>query len=251
MRRFDCSLRPYVIGLAAAAGLMCSPPSHAVVISQIYGGGGNSHAAFSNDFIELFNNSASSLDLGGWSVQYTSASGSSWQTTVLAGLIAPYGYFLIAEDAGSSGDGSPLPAADLSGSINLSAGSGKVALVDGADALSGGCPGSALLDLVGYGTANCYEGGAAAGTLSSTLAALRLSGGLTDTDDNISDFRVGAPSPRNSASPANAPLRSDPDPDPPALPEPPTGLLALPGLLALLLQQRSSARRATTRRLGA
>jgi hypothetical protein len=52
---------------------------------------------------------------------------------------------------------------------------------------------------VGYGTANCFEGAAAAPTLSNTKAALRLLGGLTDSGNNSSDFEIGAPNPRNSA----------------------------------------------------
>jgi len=43
------------------------------VISQIYGGGGNSGAAFQNDFVELFNPGTVSFDLTGWSIQYASA----------------------------------------------------------------------------------------------------------------------------------------------------------------------------------
>lgn len=237
MRRFAFSLRSSWIGPCAAAAFFCSLQAHAVVISQVYGGGGNSGATYANDFVELFNDSATAVDLNGWSLQYTSAAGSSWQTTVLAGLIAPYGYYLVAEDAGASGDGSPLPTADLTGSINLSASNGKVALVGGSDAPSGTCPGDPLLDLVGYGTANCFEGSAAAGALSSTLAALRMDGGLIDTGENVDDFAIATPTPRNSAAPAHLP-RLDPGVDGEVLPEPPTALLALAGLVALLAQRR-------------
>jgi hypothetical protein len=43
--------------------------STSVVISQVYGGGGNSGATLKNDFIELFNLGTSAVDLTGWSVQ--------------------------------------------------------------------------------------------------------------------------------------------------------------------------------------
>jgi predicted extracellular nuclease len=211
----------------------------ALVISQVYGGGGNSGASYTNDFIELFNDSAAAFDLDGLSVQYASAAGASWQATVLSGLLAPYGYYLIAEDTGSAGDGALLPTPDVTGDINLSAANGKVALSDGTDPFTTDCPGASVLDLVGYGTANCFEGTAATGGLSSTVAALRLAGGLTDSNDNVSDFALLTPSPRNSASPQNLPADNDlEDTDAEPLPEPPAGLLALTALIVLLWQRR-------------
>ena len=50
--------------------------STTVVISQVYGAGGNAGATYQNDYVELFNKSASSVSLTGWSVQYASTSGS-------------------------------------------------------------------------------------------------------------------------------------------------------------------------------
>jgi hypothetical protein len=52
-----------------------------VVISQAYGGGGNAGATFLNDFVELHNRSSIPVDISGWSVQYTSATGTTWQVT--------------------------------------------------------------------------------------------------------------------------------------------------------------------------
>ena len=43
-----------------------------VVVSQLYGGGGNSGATYANDFVELFNRGATAVDLGTWSIQYAS-----------------------------------------------------------------------------------------------------------------------------------------------------------------------------------
>ena len=53
--------------------------SSGVVISQVYGGGGNASAPYQNDFIELFNRGASAVSLNGWSVQYASATGTTWR----------------------------------------------------------------------------------------------------------------------------------------------------------------------------
>src|SRR5690348_13584327 len=145
-----------------------------VVISQVYGGGGNSGATYTNDFIELYNKGPGDVDLKGWSVQYASASGSSWQVTALSGTIAAGGYYLVQEAAGSGGT-TALPTPDATGTIAMASGAGKVALVNGTAMISGtGCPlpQSTIIDYVGYGTsssgANCFEGGAAAPTLSNT-----------------------------------------------------------------------------------
>ena len=175
-----------------------------IVISQVYGGGGNSGATFTNDFIELFNRGTAPVNVTGWSVQYTSAAGTSWQVTPLTGTIAPGRYYLVQQAAGGGG-ATPLPTPDASGSIAMSATAGKVALVNNTVALSGsGCPFSAnVLDFIGYGGANCFEGAAAAPTLSNTTAALRARRGCRDTNSNTVDFSSGAPNPRNSASPLN------------------------------------------------
>jgi len=60
-----------------------------VVISQIYGGGGNQGAAYRNDFVELFNRSGAPVNLTGWTIQYASATGSSWVKIELSGTIQP------------------------------------------------------------------------------------------------------------------------------------------------------------------
>ena len=58
-----------------------------VVISQVYGGGGNGSAPFQRDFIELYNRGASTVNLSTWSVQYASTVGTNWSKTNLAGFI--------------------------------------------------------------------------------------------------------------------------------------------------------------------
>ena len=172
-----------------------------IVISQIYGGGGNSGATYTHDFIELFNLGSSSVDITGWSVQYTSASGTTWQTTPLSGTIDPGQYYLVEEAQGAGGT-TPLPTPDASGGLALSATSGKIALVNNSTPLTG-CPSADIVDLIGYGsTANCAEGSTAP-TLSNTTAALRGSDGCNETDNNAADFASGAPNPRNSSSPSN------------------------------------------------
>ena len=173
-----------------------------IVISQVYGGGGNSGAPYANDFIELYNRGTSTVSVSGWTVQYASASGSTWSKTALSGSIAPGRYYLVQEAAGA-GSAASLPTPDATGAIAMSATSAKVALVTSTTALTcaTGCESQAgVRDFVGYGgSAGSYES-APTGTLSNTTAAVRTGGGATDTDNNSADFTVTAPIPRNSSS---------------------------------------------------
>ena len=85
-----------------------------VVISEVYGGGGNTGAIFINDFIELYNPTSSSVSLSGWSVQYASATGNFTQVTNLSGSIPAKSFYLVQEAAGTGGTTSlPTPAGKL------------------------------------------------------------------------------------------------------------------------------------------
>ena len=180
-----------------------------LVISQLYGGGGNSGAPYTNDFIEIFNRGNTAVSLNGLSVQYsaaTSTSGSFSVTALPNVSLQPGQYFLIQEASGGA-VGSPLPAPDVAtGTIAMAATAGKVALVSGTTALSAvGCPsGATILDFVGYGTtANCREGATTADNAaapSNTTADLRKLSGCQDTNNNNTDFTAGAPTPRNTAT---------------------------------------------------
>jgi uncharacterized protein len=190
------------------AGMLGPPPaaravSPNIVISQVYGGGGNSGATLKNDFIALFNSSSAPTSLTGWSVQYASTTGTSWQKTNLTAVsLAPGQYYLIQEAQGTGGT-TNLPPPDATGTIPMSATGGKVALVNNTIALSGACPfGASIVDFVGYDGANCSEGSPAP-ILSNTTAALRGDSSCIDTDNNSIDFSAGAPSPRNTSSPLN------------------------------------------------
>lgn len=180
-----------------------------VVVSQIYGGGGNAGAPFRNDYVELFNRGSAAVDVSGWTVQYATAAGTSWQTTALSGSIAPGRYYLV-QLASTADIGAALPPADATGASNLSAASGKIALVRGATALAcgaaaGSCAADPLLeDLVGYGDASDFEGAGSAAGLSSTSAALRANDGCTDTGNNATDFAASPPAPKNGASAARS-----------------------------------------------
>ncbi|RMD75680.1 MAG: lamin tail domain-containing protein, partial [Chloroflexi bacterium] len=132
-----------------------------LVISQVYGGGGNSGAPYTNDFVEIFNRGTTTVSLSGLSIQYASATGTgnfgSNPVVLLSGSLAPGQYYLVQLAGGASG--APLPTPDATGTINASASSGKFALVNSTSGLAcnGGstpCTPSQLaliIDLVGYG----------------------------------------------------------------------------------------------------
>ena len=184
----------FVVGVAA-----CAAAHAGIVISQVYGGGGNAGAAYMTDYVELFNAGPAAQDLMGWSVQYTSASGAMWQVTPLSGTMQPGQYLLVSEGTGGM-NGSALPTPDVSGTINLSNSSGKVVLEASLVAETDPCP-VAAIDFVGYGTANCYEGtGPAPGPPSGNADALWRSDPCVDTNDNSVDLVADPAGPRNSAT---------------------------------------------------
>lgn len=207
--------------LAAAALTLCAgaAANAQIVISQIYGGGGNSGSVFTNDFIELFNPSPTTafvVPAGGWSVQYLNVTATttwSGKTDIPAGTtIQPGRYFLIQQAQGAGGT-TPLPTPDLVGTIPMGGTGGKVAIVSNQTfldetAFSAAPPGGSgpnIIDMVGYGGANRYEGSGPAPAPSNTTAIVRGNNGCTDTNNNSSDFLVttggaGAIVPRNSAS---------------------------------------------------
>jgi hypothetical protein len=198
--------------LALLAGaLLLVAPAHAaspdLVVAQIYTGGGNSGATYQNDYVELFNRGGSNVDLTGWTLQYASAGSTSWSTTALAGSIPAGGHYLV-QLASAGSVGSLLPTADATGTTNLAASGGKVAIVHDTSALAcgasaGSCSAvAALHDLVGYGSATDYEGSSPAPAPTAAEAAIRTGSGCTDTDSSGTDFATGTPSPRNSSSAA-------------------------------------------------
>jgi len=200
-----------VVAVIACGVLVTAPFARGatsnVVISQVYGGGGNAGATYTNDFVELFNRSSSAVDLSSWTIQYASSSSTSWQTTPLQGSIAPGHHYLV-QLGSTAAIGAALPAPDATDTTNLAASGGKVALVRDTTALScgataGSCASAPLLeDFIGYGSATDFEGASAAPALSSTTAAVRADGACTDTNVNGADFDTATPSPRNSASAA-------------------------------------------------
>lgn len=197
-----------------------------VVISEVYGGGGNSGATYKNDFIELYNPTDEDISLEGWSVQYAAKSGSfSTSTsylTPLKGVIKAHGYYLIQEKPGSGGT-VDLPNPDVTGSIAMGGSDGKVVLMKTTAAAAGSTDPN-VVDFVGYGAANDKEGSGTTQPPSAAKSVERLAndssdptgegagnGNGWDTNDNASDFVLAEPNPQNSSS-SQEPALVTPDP---------------------------------------
>jgi hypothetical protein len=205
MKRIHLLVLLAVLALPLGAASARGSGSGSIVVGALYAAGGNSGAVYANDYVELFNRGAGPVAIDGWTLQYASAAGTSWQSTALSGSIPAGGRYLVQLASGGA-NGSALPAADATGTSNLAATGGKVAVVDDATALScGGSAGSCstasnVEDLVGYGSAADYEGTGAAPAGSATNALARAGGGCTDTDDNAADFATATPDPQNSSA---------------------------------------------------
>jgi uncharacterized protein len=215
MKRIYLLVLLSALALPLAAASARGSGSGSLVVGEVYAAGGNSGAAFANDYVELFNRGAAAVAVDGWTLQYASASSTSWQSTALSGSIPAGGRYLVQLASGGA-IGAALPAPDATGTSNLAVTGGKVALVDVATALScgssqGSCSAvSGVEDLVGYGSAADFEGSGAAPAGSATNALARADGGCGDTDDNAADFATATPDPQNSSAAASTCSASPP-----------------------------------------
>lgn len=172
-------------------------PAAAVVINEVYGGGGNNGASYTHDFIELRNTSDDVVSVDGWSVQYASSAGTNWSgVAALSGEIAAGELYLVRLATGGA-NGAPLPTPDATGGFNMSGSNGNVALASQAGALScttTGCASdAAVVDLVGFGSGAAFAGSQAPSGSNSTSISRDADG--TNTADNGDDFTAGAPTP--------------------------------------------------------
>lgn len=116
------------VGMSPLAANAAVASDAQIVIGEVYGGGGNSGATLTTDFVELVNRGTTPVDLSSWSLQYASATGTSWNVDTLAGTINPGATFLVGQARGAGGT-TELPTPDDSGSLALSGTAGKIALV--------------------------------------------------------------------------------------------------------------------------
>jgi uncharacterized protein len=155
-----------------------------VVISEVFGAGGNNGAIWTNDFVELYNRSDAAVDVSGWVVQYYSGAGGAGGKATLTGFVAPRHTYLV-QMAKRGGGTTALPTPEATGTAAMSGTGGRVDLLAG----------TTVVDRIGYGGSALAEGTPAL-TLSSTTSATR-NVPCSDTDDNATDFRATVPTPEN------------------------------------------------------
>ncbi len=210
--RLACSSAAILAATFAVSGAAVAS-DNGLVISQVYGSGGNVGAPLRNDYVELFNAGSAAISLNGYSVQYASATGTGNfgnGVVALPNVTLQAGQYFLIQQASGGAAGNLLPTADATGTVNMSGTNGKVVLVNTTAGL--GCNGgltpcsatdlAKIIDLVGFGNANFFEAAPAA-ALSLNTAAIRAINGCVDTNNNSSDLAAVAPAPRNSASPFN------------------------------------------------
>ena len=192
-----------VLGLLAAPLALIAAPAQAastgLLITEVYGGGGNSGANLNADFVEIKNISASPISLNGKSLQYRSATGTTIAGVApLSGTVPAGAQFLI-QTSGPGANGSPLPTPDYTASgVNMGGAAGVIILANSTTALTlptGSILNNAsVIDLVGYGTtALTFETGPTA-NISVTTSARRTNE-AADGDNNTADFTAGTQTP--------------------------------------------------------
>ncbi|NMA76292.1 MAG: lamin tail domain-containing protein, partial [Actinomycetales bacterium] len=228
LARAGATAAALALGLSLAPGFTIAAQAAVITpddirINEVYGGGGNSGAELTHDFVELTNSSDTDVDITGWTLDYASATGSFGNSSMaLSGTIPAGGTFLIQLAQGNGGS-TALPAPDATGTLAMGGSSGTIALTDTEGALV--CSAAAcsedptVVDLVGWGNgANKFSGEAPAAATSNTTSLSRIAA----TGENSTDFEAGEPTPTNSAGESAGAEPGDPgDPGGPEDPEQP------------------------------
>ncbi|HYW70833.1 MAG TPA: lamin tail domain-containing protein, partial [Pyrinomonadaceae bacterium] len=193
-------------------------------ITQVYTHGGEAGATFLNDYIEIFNAGNTTININGWAVVVNTLEGSTQQAFAAKytsdNQITP-GMHLLIRYAGNGSNGQPLTGLlSTINDISLGSTSGQVFLLSPAQVtnFTPTCPTSlgptgTVTDFFGYGPTSCSETSPAPALTQANKSLTRINGGCTDTDNNLSDFSIVDPNPRNIFS-AATPCGSQPTPTP-------------------------------------
>jgi hypothetical protein len=181
-----------------------------VVINEIYVNGGVTGATYKNDFVEIYNQSATACSLANFSVQSATGNANNFTSLVIfpagpTSVIQAGSFFLIQFGGDVIAAGANLPPANFISATNLDNTAGKVALVNVPASMTGNCASNLTnsYDFVGYGATNCAEGNNPenpGGTATTSIQRIVLG---VDTNNNGVDFASIAPSP-NGAAPTAA-----------------------------------------------
>ncbi|OEI67983.1 ExeM/NucH family extracellular endonuclease [Curtobacterium sp. ER1/6] len=213
--------------LVSVSTALANPAGTGLVISEAYLKGGSANAFYKEKFVEITNPTASPVSLAGWSLQYRAATSTgNFSTSALEGTVPANGTFLVSMtgNGGSTAVGADLPTADDTASINPSGTTGTLALSNTTAALAlpagpvaTGTPG--VVDLLGYGASNTYEGAVRSVTGANNVPNGLTRAGATDTDVNGTDFTVTESlTPTNAAGETGSTTPTDPEPTDPGTP---------------------------------
>lgn len=183
-----------------------APDGSNIVISEVYGGGGNSGSVFANDFVELYNPTNAPINVAGWIIEQQAAAGNRGSDVTLTGTIPARSHYLVAGAAGSNATAA-LPTPNETSNLAFSGTNASAVLFNG----------PTVVDKVGWGNATNVEGAAARATTNATSVA--RTNPAIDTDNNAADFVVGAPTPQGTSGGTGPTHPTDPtDPTDPVEP---------------------------------
>jgi len=187
-----------------------------VVISEVQTDGFVGNGGSADDFVELYNPTDTPVDLSTWSVQKTTGTGTSPAKVNLTGTIPAHGFYLVTRSDASQ---ALLDLADDIGSSSFSVSNNNVVfLVSNQETISG-ADDIDIVDLVGLGSAQIFEGAGATANPPEEGSVERKSGEINnatagngyDTDDNLADFMSNDISdPQNSSSDPELPPGEEP-----------------------------------------
>lgn len=162
------------------------PPTNtiaALIISEIQISG----ASANDEFVELYNPSDVAISLTDWSLKRKSSSGTEYSLMAKSRLegktISPHGYFLLVNEEGYAGS---VPADAQWAKSNTIANNNTVILY---------APDGAVMDKVGFGEAQDFEGTAASNPEAGKSLARQ---GTADSNDNGKDFKMNSPTPKTA-----------------------------------------------------
>ncbi|MGN1156694.1 MAG: lamin tail domain-containing protein [Agathobacter sp.] len=207
MKNFKRVLSLALAALMVIGGLVIAPvdakaaSASDVIINEVYGGGGNSNATYTNDYVVLYNKGNEDVSLSGWSIQYRNATSTNAFSGIvnLGGTIQAGKYYVIKLAAGTSVKDKPFPTTTIvnaeNTSVNLGGTNATVLLAKTQTAISD-VTDENVVDLVGIGTANVWEGSGKAPAFSSQKSVIRekdANGIPVDTNNNNADFITTTP----------------------------------------------------------
>ncbi|MCK5416049.1 carboxypeptidase regulatory-like domain-containing protein [Candidatus Parcubacteria bacterium] len=199
-----------VLDMAGNANITLTPQTVVIPVKVKISEVSANYDGSDNEFVEIYNASATGIDISGWFIQYSADSTVSWTTiaTVLGSTtLDAYGFYLFAT-AGIS------PTADTPINASMTLSGGHIRIYNG----------SQEIDKLGWGTASSPEGQAMTvhtqgqslerKSFGQTWAEDMASGGPDelmgngwDTQDNLFDFLVQAsPAPQNTSSATEEPV---------------------------------------------